>query len=177
MYQTRSADVDHSLLVERFGEGAKGFVADFVVNAEHSVPAVMVSDQDDFNRLVISTAGKSESYPTAILQTFKDAFSETDSAYEPPVYAGYVGQFFERAMQPTKAILTMVAVFTILALVLTALGLMAMSTYYVSLHRKETAIRKSLWSYRQRRTAAQCYQVSQDRDDCKYPRPYRICFD
>lgn len=36
----------------------------------------------------------------------------------------------------------MVAVFTILALVLTALGLMAMSTYYVSLHRKETAIRK-----------------------------------
>lgn len=36
----------------------------------------------------------------------------------------------------------MVAVFTILALVLTALGLIAMSTYYVSLHRKETAIRK-----------------------------------
>ena len=36
----------------------------------------------------------------------------------------------------------MMAVFTILALVLTAMGLMAMSTYYVSLHRKETAIRK-----------------------------------
>ena len=143
LWLTRSADVDHSLLVERFGEGVKGFVSDFVVNAEHLVPAaVMVSDQGDFNRLVISTAGKSESYPTAILQTFKDAFSETDSAYEPPAYAGYVGQFFERAMQPTKAILTMVAVFTILALVLTALGLMAMSTYYVSLHRKETAIRK-----------------------------------
>jgi len=143
LWLTRSADVDHSLLVERFGEGVKGFVADFVVNAEHLVPAaVMVSDQGDFNRLVISTAGYSESYPTIILQTFKDAFSDADSVYEPPAFAGYVRQFFERAMQPTKAILTMVAVFAILALVLTALGLIAMSTYYVSLHRKETAIRK-----------------------------------
>lgn len=143
LWLTRSADVDHSLLVERFGEGVKGFVADFVVNAEHLVPAaVMVSDQGDFNRLVISTAGYSESYPTIILQTFKDAFSDADSVYEPPAFAGYVRQFFERAMQPTKAILAMVAVFTVLALVLTALGLFAMSSYYVSLHRKETAIRK-----------------------------------
>ena len=117
LWLTRSADVDHTLLVELVGAGVKGFVAELVVKSEHSDPA-------------------------AGLQTFKDAFSETNSAYEPPVYAGYVGQFFERAMQPTKAILTMVAVFTILALVLTALGLMAMSTYYVSLHRKETAIRK-----------------------------------
>lgn len=143
LWLTRSADVDHSLLVERFGEGVKGFVADFVMNAEHLVPAaVMVSDQGDFNRLVISTAGYSESYPTIILQTFKDAFSDADSVYEPPAFAGYVRQFFERAMQPTKAILAMVAVFTVLALVLTALGLFAMSSYYVSLHRKETAIRK-----------------------------------
>lgn len=143
LWLTRSADVDYSLLVERFGEGVKGFVADFVVNAEHLVPAaVMVSDQGDFNRLVISTAGYSESYPTTILQTFKDAFSDADSVYEPPAFAGYVRQFFERAMQPTKAILAMVAVFTVLALVLTALGLFAMSSYYVSLHRKETAIRK-----------------------------------
>ena len=143
LWLTRSADVDHSLLVERFGEGVKGFVADFVVDAEHLVPAaVMVSDQGDFNRLVISTAGYSESYPTIILQTFKEAFSDADSVYEPPAFAGYVRQFFERAMQPTKAILAMVAVFTVLALVLTALGLFAMSSYYVSLHRKETAIRK-----------------------------------
>lgn len=143
LWLTRSADVDHSLLVERFGEGVKGFVADFVVSAEHLVPAaVMVSDQGDFNRLVISTAGYSESYPTIILQTFKDAFSDADSVYEPPAFAGYVRQFFERAMRPTKAILAMVAVFTVLALVLTALGLFAMSSYYVSLHRKETAIRK-----------------------------------
>lgn len=143
LWLTRSADFDHSLLVERFGEGVKGFVADFVVNAEHLVPAaVMVSDQGDFNRLVISTAGYSESYPTIILQTFKDAFSDADSVYEPPAFAGYVRQFFERAIQPTKAILAMVAVFTVLALVLTALGLFAMSSYYVSLHRKETAIRK-----------------------------------
>ena len=143
LWLTRGADVDHDILIERFGEGVQGFFADFVMNPEHVVPAaVMVSDQGDFNRLVISTAGASETYPTTILQTFKDAFSDTESAYEPPASAGYVGQYFERAMQPTKAILAMVAVFTVLALALTALGLIAMSTYYVSLHRKETAIRK-----------------------------------
>lgn len=143
LWLTRSADVDHDLLIKRFGEGVKGFVDDFVVNTEHTVPAaVKISDQGDFNRLVISTAGWSESYPATILQTFKDSFLDTDSTYEPPAYAGYIGQYFEKAMLPTRAILTMVAFFTVLALVLTALGLIAMSTYYVSLHRKETAIRK-----------------------------------
>lgn len=143
LFASGRTGLDYGDLAGKLGAEVKGFLSDFVVNPENDTPAaLLVSETGDFNRLVIRTSGRSDAYPETMLKTFREAFSEMELVYEPPKEAGYLEQFFENSLRPTKAILSMVAVFALLALLLTILGLVAMSSYYISLHRKDSAVRK-----------------------------------
>ncbi len=135
--------IDDGYLASRFGAEVKGIVSDFVINAENDIPAALkVSNSGEFNRLVINTEGRYDSYPEEILGTFRKAFSDTRYDYALPKSAGYIDSYYEKSLSPTKAILSMVVIYALLALLLTVLGLVAMSTYYISLHRKDSAVRK-----------------------------------
>ena len=135
--------IDDGYLASRFGAEVKGIVSDFVINAENDIPAALkVSNSGEFNRLVINTTGRYDSYPEEILGTFRKAFSDTKYDYALPKSAGYIDSYYEKSLSPTKAILSMVVIYALLALLLTVLGLVAMSTYYISLHRKDSAVRK-----------------------------------
>ena len=135
--------IDDGYLASRFGAEVKGIVSDFVINAENNIPAALkVSNSGEFNRLVINTTGRYDSYPEEILGTFRKAFSDTKYDYALPKSAGYIDSYYEKSLSPTKSILSMVVIYALLALLLTVLGLVAMSTYYISLHRKDSAVRK-----------------------------------
>ena len=135
--------IDDGYLASRFGAEVKGIVSDFVINAENDIPAALkVSNSGEFNRLVINTEGRHDSYPEEILGTFRKSFSDTKYDYALPKSAGYIDSYYEKSLSPTKAILSMVVIYALLALLLTVLGLVAMSTYYISLHRKDSAVRK-----------------------------------
>ncbi|MBQ8812684.1 MAG: ABC transporter permease [Bacteroidales bacterium] len=135
--------IDDGYLASRFGAEVKGIVSDFVINAENDIPAALkVSDSGEFNRLVISTTGRYDSYPEEILGTFRKAFSDPKYDYALPEAAGYIDSYYEKSLSTTKAILSMMVIYALLALLLTVLGLVAMSTYYISLHRKDSAVRK-----------------------------------
>ena len=137
------AGIDDGYLASRFGAEVKGIVSDFVINAENDIPAALkVSNSGEFNRLVLNTAGRYDSYPEEILGTFRKAFSDTRYDYALPESAGYIDSYYEKSLSPTKAILSMVVIYALLALLLTVLGLVAMSSYYISLHRKDSAVRK-----------------------------------
>ena len=137
------AGIDDGYLASRFGAEVKGIVSDFVINVENDIPAALkVSDSGEFNRLVINTVDRYDSYPEEILGTFRKAFSDTNYDYALPKTAGYIDSYYEKSLSPTKAILSMVVIYALLALLLTVLGLVAMSTYYISLHRKDSAVRK-----------------------------------
>jgi len=135
--------IEDGYLASRFGAEVKGIVSDFVINAENDIPAALkVSNSGEFNRLVINTEGRHDSYPEEILGTFRKSFSDTKYDYALPKSAGYIDSYYEKSLSPTKAILSMVVIYALLALLLTVLGLVAMSTYYISLHRKDSAVRK-----------------------------------
>ena len=135
--------IDDGYLASRFGAEVKGIVSDFVINAENDIPAALkVSNSGEFNRLVINTEGRYDSYSEEILGTFRKSFSDTKYDYALPKSAGYIDSYYEKSLSPTKAILSMVVIYALLALLLTVLGLVAMSTYYISLHRKDSAVRK-----------------------------------
>ena len=143
LFASGQTGLDFGDLAGELGAEVKGFLSDIVINPENDIPAaLLVSEEGDFNRLVIRTYDRSELYPEAMLKTFRQTFSETELEYEPPMEAGYLESYYENTLRSTKAILSMVAVFALLALILTILGLVAMSTYYISLHQKDTAVRK-----------------------------------
>ena len=86
--------------------------------------------------------GRSEQNIEALLDSFRETFTGSVEPFIQPDEAGYLEHFFGKRLAPTKAILRMVSIYAVLALILSVLGLVAMSTYYVTLHRKDTAIRK-----------------------------------
>lgn len=137
------AGTDYGIVQGRPIEHVSGTLSDFVVNLESDVHAgVEITESFDFNRLVINTTGKSKEYAETILETFKEAILQTNVLYSPPVDHGYLERFWQKSVQPTQSILSMLALYTFFSLVLSILGLVAMSIYYVSLHQKDSAIRK-----------------------------------
>ena len=84
---------------------------------------------------------------------YHEAFTEIEKAYKAVRPDGlltekYYEELIEENYIKEKQLLTMISIFTVIAIIISALGLLAMSTYYVRQEEKDVAIRKVFGSTR-----------------------------
>ena len=94
------------------------------------------------NCLLIGTTGEDESYDIAIRQAYRDYRLETAGVEEPAWRYGFVRDINKKMLAPVQRTLRLVELFAILAVLISLLGLLAMSTYFADENTKQIAVRK-----------------------------------
>ncbi|MBQ9887654.1 MAG: FtsX-like permease family protein [Bacteroidales bacterium] len=94
------------------------------------------------NCLLIGTTGEDESYDKAIRQAYREYRLETAGLEEPAWRYGFVRDINRIMLAPVQRTLRLVELFAVLAVLISLLGLLAMSTYYADESTKHIAVRK-----------------------------------
>ncbi len=94
------------------------------------------------NCMLIGTTGEDESYEKAIRQAYREYRLETAGVEEPAWRYGFVRDINKKMLAPVKRTLRLVELFAILAVLISLLGLLAMSTYFAGERSKDIAVRK-----------------------------------
>ena len=94
------------------------------------------------NCMLIGTTGEDESYEKAIRQAYREYRLETAGVEEPAWRYGFVRDINKKMLAPVKRTLRLVELFAILAVLISLLGLLAMSTYFADENTKQIAVRK-----------------------------------
>jgi putative ABC transport system permease protein len=132
-----------------------GIVRDFPVESASSSEvstlnaAVIVSNMDEIyfsHGLLIGTVGEDKDYDRQILKAYEEFRMEQAGVYEAPWKHGFVRDLYRAQLAPARRTMRLVELFTILAVLISLLGLLAMSTYFAGENTKQIAIRKVLGS-------------------------------
>ena len=94
------------------------------------------------NCMLIGTTGEDESYEKAIRQAYREYRLETAGVEEPAWRYGFVRDINEKMLAPVKRTLRLVELFAVLAVLISLLGLLAMSTYFADENTRQIAVRK-----------------------------------
>lgn len=94
------------------------------------------------NCMLIGTTGEDDSYDKAIRQAYKEYRLETFGVEEPAWLYGFVRDINRKMLAPVKRTLRLVELFAVLAVLISLLGLLAMSTYFADENTKQIAVRK-----------------------------------
>ena len=94
------------------------------------------------NCMLIGTTGEDESYDKAIRQAYREYRLETSGVEEPAWRYGFVRDINKKMLAPVKRTLRLVELFAVLAVLISLLGLLAMSTYFADENTKQIAVRK-----------------------------------
>jgi putative ABC transport system permease protein len=94
------------------------------------------------NCMLIGTTGEDESYDKAIRQAYREYRLETSGAEEPAWRYGFVRDINTKMLAPVRRTLRLVELFAVLAVLISLLGLLAMSTYFADENTKQIAVRK-----------------------------------
>ena len=94
------------------------------------------------NCMLIGTTGEDESYDKAIRQAYREFRLETSGVEEPAWRYGFVHDINKKMLAPVKRTLRLVELFALLAVVISLLGLLAMSTYFADENTRQIAVRK-----------------------------------
>ena len=94
------------------------------------------------NCMLIGTTGEDESYENQILQAYREFRLETSGVEEPAWRCGFVRDINKKMLAPVKRTLRLVELFAVLAVLISLLGLLAMSTYFADENTKQIAVRK-----------------------------------
>ena len=127
-----------------------GVVADFPSRAASESEAnpnggVIVTRAEELryaNCLLIGTTGEDKSYDEAIRQAYREFRLETSGVEEPAWRYGFVRDINKKMLAPVKRTLRLVELFAVLAVLISLLGLLAMSTYFADENTKQIAVRK-----------------------------------
>lgn len=106
--------------------------------------AFLVQETENLNwntGLLLKTVDESKETERKILQVYKD-FSESIGKEGSPSYNSYVSDVARQVMEPAIRTMRLVELFMALIVLLSVLGLIAMSTYYSEQKAKEIAVRK-----------------------------------
>ena len=104
------------------------------------------------NCMLIGTTGEGASYDKAILQAYREYRLETSGVEEPAWRHGFVRDINKQMLAPVRRTLRLVELFAVLAVLISLLGLLAMSTYFADENAKQIAIRKVFGSDVKRET-------------------------
>ena len=126
-----------------------GVIADFRANY-YTDEACFVSVQEDwyesatayYKSLAIKTVGSHAAAEKAILECMHKTLDEAWGVYKEPHQKGYVPDLLMRSLDDERVLVTTISLFAAMMLLLSLLGLMGMSTWYVSLRQHDIAIRK-----------------------------------
>lgn len=94
------------------------------------------------NCMLIGTTGEDDSYDKAIRQAYREYRLETSGVEEPAWQYGFVRDINRKMLAPVKRTLRLVELFAVLAVLISLLGLLAMSTYFADENTKQIAVRK-----------------------------------
>ena len=94
------------------------------------------------NCMLIGTTGEDESYDNAIRQAYREYRLETSGVEEPAWRYGFVRDINKKMLAPVRRTLRLVELFAVLAVLISLLGLLAMSTYFADENTKQIAVRK-----------------------------------
>ncbi len=94
------------------------------------------------NCMLIGTTGEDESYDRAIRQAYREYRLETSGVEEPAWRYGFLRDINKKMLAPVKRTLRLVELFAVLAVLISLLGLLAMSTYFADENTKQIAVRK-----------------------------------
>ena len=94
------------------------------------------------NCMLIGTTGEDDSYDKAIRQAYREYRLETSGVEEPAWRYGFLRDINRKTLAPVKRTLRLVELFAVLAVLISLLGLLAMSTYFADENTKKIAVRK-----------------------------------
>ena len=94
------------------------------------------------NCLLIGTTGEDDSYDKAIRQAYREYRLETSGVEEPAWRYGFIKDINRKQLEPVRRTLRLVELFAFLAVLISLLGLLAMSTYFADENTKQIAVRK-----------------------------------
>jgi len=94
------------------------------------------------NCMLIGTTGEDEAYDKAIRQAYREYRLETSGVEEPAWRYGFVRDINKKMLAPVKRTLHLVELFAVLAVLISLLGLLAMSTWFADENTKQIAVRK-----------------------------------
>ena len=132
-------------------EHVGGIVRDFPVESASSNEvstlnaAVIVSDMDEIyfsHGLLIGTVGEDKDYDRQIMKAYEDYRMEQSGVYEAPWRHGFVRDLYRAQLAPARRTMRLLEIFTLLAVLISLLGLLAMSTYFAGENTKQIAVRK-----------------------------------
>jgi len=107
--------------------------------------AVIVTNVEELNFsncLLIGTTGEDKSYEDQILAAYRDYRLETSGVEEPAWTYGFIRDLNRKRLEPVQRTLRLVELFAVLAVLISLLGLLAMSTYFADENTKQIAVRK-----------------------------------
>jgi putative ABC transport system permease protein len=94
------------------------------------------------NCLLIGTSGEDKSYDEAIRKAYREYRLEQSGVEEPAWTYGFVSDLNYKQLEPERRTLRLVELFAVLAVLISLLGLLAMSTYFADENTKQIAVRK-----------------------------------
>ena len=107
--------------------------------------AIIVTRSEELrysNCLLIGTTGEDDSYDEAIRNAYRDYRLEQSGVEEPAWTYGFVRDLNYKQLEPERRTLHLVELFAVLAVLISLLGLLAMSTYFADENTKQIAVRK-----------------------------------
>ena len=134
--------------IDNFGGVLGNIAGDNAMNEtmDQSKVAVIVLPIDDFglynNTILIETDDNHDEAVEAFDSIYRKFSQEYNGAYIEPWEFGYVEDMMVRELEKDNQTVKLLKIFAILAVILSILGLVAMSTYFASEREKGIAIRK-----------------------------------
>ncbi len=115
--------------------------------------AVIIARAEDLiwgNGVMIDVSGDYKETEKAIMQAYADYSEEKNGTYVEPAQNGYVKDLNNLLLQPAKMAMRLLELFMLLSVLISLLGLVAISTYYSEQSTKSIAVRKVFGSNVQR---------------------------
>ncbi|MBR1538051.1 MAG: hypothetical protein IJ636_00935 [Bacteroidales bacterium] len=125
--------------------GLNGVVKDFVGRIQgDGIRAVEITETGPFDRIIVKTIGDHSECRASIMETYKKMAIQMLGYCPEPRESGYIPDVVEKKINESTegSLLRLLFFFSVLPLILALSGIMAMSTFYVTSHRRDISIRK-----------------------------------
>ena len=107
--------------------------------------AIIIARDEDLiwgNGVMVDVSGDYKGTEKAILQAYADYSEVRNGTYVEPAQNGYVRDLNNVMLRPAKMAMRLLELFMVLSVLISLLGLIAMSTYYSGQNTKSIAVRK-----------------------------------
>ena len=122
-----------------------GVVKDFLGRIQgDGIRAIEITETGPFDRIIVKTLGDHSECRSSIMETYKKMSIQMLGYCPEPRESGYIPDVVQKKVNESieGSLLRLLFFFSILPLILTLSGVMAMSTFYVTSHRRDISIRK-----------------------------------